>query len=190
MRSPRFATLVTETGERVAVRENRPPGQSYGRQFFTMFDSALLHLVRKVRGGPALRVFLRLPARLDWPDWRKLDQKSLADEIGMHRTEVSRALAELVTVGVIERRGRGPTLEWRLSLDWGWRGQVDAYHAEQRARQREHAGTKPGQEGGPLPQKGYYGKSGLSYRRSSWLSPPGPAPSRHSRARRQAAGWR
>ena len=103
-------------------------------QFHTTFTKPTAEIARRLKSGVAAKLLLILPDHLSYSDWRRLDQRKVAAEINVTDGAVSRALAELVEHGVIERRGKGPMVEWRLSLDYGWRGDVDSFHTERRKR--------------------------------------------------------
>ena len=124
--------LLTKDGEKFTVRETRHPSASYGQRFTTMFDAPLSSLADRIHSATALRVFLKLPALLDFETWRPLRQAALADELGTRQSAISRALAELARAGVLDRQGTGPLTTWRLSMQWGWRGNVAAYQKAKR----------------------------------------------------------
>ncbi len=132
----RSSRLLTNSGRRFAVRETRPPSKSFMRGFMVVFDTAVEALAMRVRSAPALRLFLLLSGdrRLDFESWRQLHQERLAAELGTDRAVISRALKELLAVGVLERRGSNPRIEWRLSLDVGWRGSAGSYQDAKRKR--------------------------------------------------------
>lgn len=148
------AHLVTDEGEIVDVVQDRPPGRSFGRRFVVLFEDTLRRLASSLTNATTWRVLARLPDHLEWEAWRRLPQRMLAQELRMSVGAVSEAMNQLVELGVVERRGRGPVTEWRLTTELGWRGNVESFHAE---RRRRGAGApKPALE--QLPQKGYYGK--------------------------------
>lgn len=131
--------LLHEDGSRTTVREARPPGRSYGRQFVIVFERGLEELARRLHSAGALRLLLILPSRLSWEAWRRLDQRETAAALGTDQGTVSRALRELVEADAIERRGKGPYVEWRLSAGWGWRGNAASYQAARRKRAQTHS---------------------------------------------------
>ncbi len=154
MAGAKVGVLHLDTGQRVAVSEPRPPGRSYGRMFHTTFSEATAELAKRLTSGATLRVMLVLPQHLNYETFKRLDQSSLAGELGMTQASVSRALTELHEQGVVERKGAGPVTEWRLSSDYGWRGSVDGFHAFQRqkARQAPQVINPPAEQS----QKEYY----------------------------------
>lgn len=49
-------------------------------------------------------------------------------------------MRDLLNRGIVERQGKGSVAQWRLSLKWGWDGNVAAYHAATREIEaRRHA---------------------------------------------------
>lgn len=129
-----IASLTTTAGEAIAVIEERHPSRSYGRMFRTVFDDTAEELATRLKLGASLRLLLILPRYLSYTEWRRLAQQELAQRLGIEQPTVSRALAELNEIGYIERRGKGPSIEWKLTPEYGWRGDVASYHAERRRR--------------------------------------------------------
>lgn len=148
MRAKPIVSVVTADGERLAVSEARHPSRSYARMFRTTFIETDAQLARIVSNGATFKVLLILPKHLSYTVFKRLDQRKLGVEIDLTDSAVSRALSHLHELGVVERRGRGPVTEWKLSPDFGWRGDVDSYHAEQRKRGSPSPG-KPGARGLP-----------------------------------------
>ncbi len=147
MRAIRIASIVTDDGIKSAVVTQRTPARSYGMQFHTTFTHEAAKIARTITSGATLRLFIVLPEHLDYVTFRRLDQVKIGAELGMGQSSISRSLKELVEAGVVERRGKGPLVEWRLSPDYGWRGDVESFHAEQGKRRK-----KPGAlTGSPAP---------------------------------------
>jgi hypothetical protein len=134
MTAQRVVSITTESGERLAVSQQRHPSRSYGMSFHTSFDEPTARIARTVTNGAALRVFMVLPAHLSYTVFKRLDQRKLGSELGLDGSAVSRALKQLHQLGAVEKRGAGAHIEWKLSPDYGWRGDVDSFHAEQRRR--------------------------------------------------------
>jgi hypothetical protein len=108
--------------------------------FHTTFDDAAEALAGRITSGTTWRVWAILPKHLSYTVFRRLDQVTIAAHLKVDQTSISRALRELHQLGAIERKGKGPVTEWKLSPDFGWRGDVDSYHAEQRQRGAGKAG--------------------------------------------------
>jgi DNA-binding transcriptional ArsR family regulator len=157
MRPAKIKSLTTTAGETIAVLSERHPGRSYGMQFHTTFTQEATKIAKLATGAATLRLFIVLPDHLSYTAYRRLDQTKIGAELDMNHSTVSRALKELTELGVVERRGSGPVVEWKLSPDYGWRGHVDAFHVEQRKRgKRSPAGPGGSEE---LPHNIYYGNS-------------------------------
>ena len=148
MRPTQIARIVTADGVASAVVSERTPARSYGMQFHTAFTEEQAKIAKTVKNGSTLRLFLVLPEHLDYVLFRRLDQRKLAADLDMTQPSISRALAELLAIGVVERQGSGPVVEWRLSPTFGWRGTVDQFHAEKRRR----AAQKPAPAGASMRQ--------------------------------------
>ena len=128
----RVGTLVDhDTGQRFHISEERGPSRSYGKRFHIVFDEAWRDLV-SIRNASTLRVFMALPDHLSWTEFRPLPREQLAKLLEIDGASVSRALTDLHNRGMIERRGKGPVTQWKLSLNWGWKGNAAAYHAAMR----------------------------------------------------------
>lgn len=143
MSAERVISITTEDGQSLAVSQQRHPSRSYGMSFHTCFDEPVAKIAREATTAGALKVFLILPRHLSYTTYRRLDQRKLGAEIGLDDSTVSRSLKQLHQLGAVERRGAGPSIEWKLSPDYGWRGDVDSYHAERRQRGSKAPGAKP-----------------------------------------------
>ena len=97
-----------------------------------IFDENVAKLAVSL-GGNAARVFLSLPSRLDFRAWKRLPQNELAESLGVTQGAVSKALRELERHCVVERRGKGALIEWRLCRSVGYRGRAEHFHADERA---------------------------------------------------------
>lgn len=134
MRAERVVSITTASGEQLAVTQERHPSRSYGMSFHTSFDEPVAKIAREATTAAALKVFLILPQHLSYTQFRRLDQRKLGAEIGLDDSSISRALKQLHELGAVEKRGKGAHIEWKLSPDYGWRGDVESFHAEQRKR--------------------------------------------------------
>lgn len=130
----KIISIVTVAGERVPVTEQRTPRRSFGRMFQVSFLDEAAKLAVKVRSAATFKVLLILPRHLSYMQYRRLDQRKLGAELGLDAASVSRAMKELHSFGVVDRRGTGPVTEWKLTPEFGWYGDVASYHATRRAR--------------------------------------------------------
>ncbi len=103
-------------------------------QFHTQFTAAVAKLAASIKQNAALRLLLLLPEHLSYEVFKRLNQEEIAKQLDVDDSTISRALKTLEAAAVVERKGKGPYTEWRLSADFGWKGTVDGYHAHQRKR--------------------------------------------------------
>ena len=94
-----------------------------------VFTEAMARAAKQIRQGLTLRVLLKLPEHLNFTDFVHIRTADLAAELETSTGAISRALAQLLEIGVVEKEGKGPRTAWRLSSDWGWNGSVDQWHA-------------------------------------------------------------
>lgn len=134
MRGEQVVSIRTADGTDHAVIQEREPRRAYGMSFHTVFTNQVAALAFKITSAPALRLLLILPEHLSYTDFRRLNQCQVAAQLNVSQSAISKAMTELHTAGVVERQGKGTATEWRLSLDYGWRGTVDGYHAEKGKR--------------------------------------------------------
>jgi len=104
-----------------------PPKKGTDRMFTITFMDAAEHLAKEVRTLSALRLFHVLPRLLSHQEWRRLDQRAVAAELKTTQGVISTALAELLALGVVEKRGKANLIEWRLSPDYTWKGSTEEY---------------------------------------------------------------
>jgi DNA-binding transcriptional regulator YhcF (GntR family) len=123
--------VETATGVRYTVRHKRAPDQTFGRRFVVIFDDTAHDLAASI-SAYAAKVMISLPKRLDWRTWRRLPQADLAAHLSISKSRVCRALRELEEHGVIESRGKGAAVEWRISRVIGFRGRAAQYHSDAR----------------------------------------------------------
>ena len=135
MAERRIMSLLTTDGELLPVFEERTPSNSFNMgPWMITWDDQRRRIAREIKNGTTLRVLYALPDYLDFETWKRMDQKRLAVELDLSQSSVSHAMAELVERGIIERQGAGPVVEWRLSLNFGWRGNLASFKAAQRKR--------------------------------------------------------
>lgn len=93
-----------------------------------LFTDAMERAAEQIRSGVTLRVLLLLPRHLSFTDFRRLPV-SVAEQADTNSSGISRAMATLLELGIVEREGKGPYTTWRLSSDWGWNGTANQWHA-------------------------------------------------------------
>jgi hypothetical protein len=132
----RVTSFGLADGTSVRVINEVEPITSYGRHFMTVFTEEMAHIARTLKHGSTLRVLLLLPLHLSFTEFRKMNQRNIAEELEMSLGGVSEAMKQLTHVGALERQGSGPVTTWKLSPDWGWNGRAGAWMGTQRKRGR------------------------------------------------------
>lgn len=116
------------------------PKSPFGKDWFAMAQEAMDFLAknRKFLGEEGFAVFCALAARLDFENFILINQAEIAGTMGMDRSNFSKALKRLESLGVISRgpkTGRSPTL--RLNPTVAWKGkQRQHFNALQQARKQ------------------------------------------------------
>jgi hypothetical protein len=130
------ATVLVEHGELVELRETLKPKRGFSMgAFHVTFQAQLKQMMKGVSSAATWAVFMELPERLTWTEWRPLNQTELAAHLDVDQGSVSRALKDLLAREIIERSGpAGAFSVWRLSIKWGWNAGVDAFDAELKTR--------------------------------------------------------
>jgi hypothetical protein len=140
----RIAKLTDEAGASYRVREDRPPPVTFGRgAWFIMFEAEALEIARSLDSVAAWKVLVVLPRHLDWTTWKPLRQQDLADELGLTNGAISKALAELVALKVVLRKGKGTGIRWKLPAEWGFKGTPGQFHQAVANQAKEGALTPP-----------------------------------------------
>lgn len=142
----------TATGQRYSVRLKRAPEHTFGRRFFVIFDETMGKLARSL-SPYGMKVLFALPERLDWRGWKRMPQAEVAEDLGISKSRVCRAMAELEKHGCVHRRGKGPLTEWRLARVVGYRGRASQFHADEQkdALDRLETADEIDAPGAPLP---------------------------------------
>lgn len=110
--------------EIIAVK--RPPKEKFTAPFFVAFlraqkDIGLMKLPKLV-----IWVYLCLLGTLGYENYIYVKQETLAKELHTSQANISRALAALVSKGVIEEIGFKNRMKcYRLSPTIGWRGRIN-----------------------------------------------------------------
>lgn len=138
LRTSRAKLIAADGSAYLFVREELARNHHFGRRFVVVFEDAHA-IARTIRSHTALRLFTALPFMLSPTDFRRLDQKVLAAEFKTSQPVISRALSELVSLGILEREGRGPGVRYRLSPRIAWRGTAGAYQQQQEREGRNYA---------------------------------------------------
>jgi DNA-binding MarR family transcriptional regulator len=80
---------------------------------------------RKDVTGEVFRVFLYLDARLSFRNLIQIPQTEIAEDLGMRKQHVNRAIRKLEQLGIILRDPNAKHISaWRLNPNAGWKGKV------------------------------------------------------------------
>ena len=80
---------------------------------------------RDLRGEIVFRVLLFVCARLDFENWVQVTLKEIADELGIYKPDVSKAIKALEKKEIILRGPKfGRSYAFRLNPHYGWKGKV------------------------------------------------------------------
>jgi biotin operon repressor len=110
-------------------RKNPSP---YGDDWMQINQNFLREFAaRKDVTGEVMRVFLYLNARLDFENWFLVPQTEIAEELGLCKQNVHRAMHKLEDLGVIFRGPKvGRSSSWRLNPNAGWKGKISHLRRE------------------------------------------------------------
>ena len=82
--------------------------------------------------GQTLKVMLLLMANLEFENYITIKQVTIAKELKMDKSDVSKAMRLLVDKGIILRVKEGTTAGYKLNPHYGWKGKVSNMEAEKR----------------------------------------------------------
>ncbi|MCV5695622.1 helix-turn-helix domain-containing protein [Escherichia coli] len=122
----RVTQIDQESGEELGgfVAVIRPKQKSSFQRHFTMNQAALITIANQLNHDQ-IRVLMALLADLDYVNYIQVAQIDIADALKMQKTNVSRAIKNLIDFGIIiegPRIGRSKT--YRLNPQFGWKGTV------------------------------------------------------------------
>ncbi|WGL94102.1 MarR family transcriptional regulator [Arsenophonus nasoniae] len=122
----KYTQIDSDTGEEVGsfVAIIRPKQKSAFERHFTMNQAALL-LIANELNHDQMRVLMALLADLDYENYIQVSQMDIAKILKMQKSNVSRAVKNLLEFGVIlegPKIGRSKT--YRLNPQFGWKGTV------------------------------------------------------------------
>lgn len=105
-------------------------------QHVKLFQQAMGRLGREgTLGKEGWRVLAYLLERLDWDNWLVIPQAQIAEDLQMQRQNVSRAVRQLVTEGIVcQAEPPAPRTAYRLSVEFAYRG---SYNGWQKRRREE-----------------------------------------------------
>lgn len=97
-----------------------------GESFFMGLQEAFAELAKKRISAEAKNVFLFILGKVDYDNRLTIPQSEIARQLGMHRQNVSRAVAVLVReeVLLVEEPHLGRNRRLRLNDRYGWKGKL------------------------------------------------------------------
>lgn len=76
----------------------------------------------------SMRVLMYLLFKTQMKNWVQLQQKEIAEALGMKQPNVSKAIKSLTEKGFLETTTKmGKAKNYRISIDFGWRGTGPEY---------------------------------------------------------------
>ncbi|WP_206818602.1 helix-turn-helix domain-containing protein, partial [Chroococcus sp. FPU101] len=94
----------------------------------------------------ALRVFIKVCAKLDFQNWIQISQTDLAKELNIDKYRISKAFKLLTEKGIVLSGPKaGRSFAYRLNPDYGWKGKVknlNEYRQEQQDRENREFKNK------------------------------------------------
>lgn len=98
------------------------------RRWLAMSQDAVIDALLQLRKLDELRVFLALLRHLDYDNLVLVSQKRIAEELGMHKSNVSKAIRSLVERGFLVASERiGNVRAYRLSPLVAWKGKAEEH---------------------------------------------------------------
>ena len=123
-------------------RKKRYPRET---EFFTMFRDGCEYLSTLNIKPTESRVFYKLLTRLDYKNWIGICQQTIAEELGLKKQNVGRAIKALIDYEIIEReRDPNDKRRWmyRLNADLGWKGDAKQWQRHQEEKFDKKFGGK------------------------------------------------
>ena len=131
----RYQAVNTYTGEVVELR-----GDGAGRwrgveaQHVRLFQQAIRRLGQEGRiGKESWRVLAYLLGILEWDNWLVVPQVQIAEALGMHRVQVSRAIRQLLAEGILgQAEPPAPKTAYRFRAEFAYRGSMNGWQKRRR----------------------------------------------------------
>jgi predicted transcriptional regulator len=100
------------------------------RWVMTFQDSLEIIAEDKEITWETMRVFMLALSKLEFENYITIKQVAIAEKLGMHKTNVSRAMKLLVAKGIILKVKDGTTTAYKLNPHYGWKGTVSNMQIE------------------------------------------------------------
>jgi len=105
--------------------------------FFMAIQEGFLYLAQLDLTGEQLRVLLYIMGKLDFENYICLTQKSVAEALNLHKSNVSKAFKVLAEKGIIHEGPKvGKTKTYRLDPSFGYKGRYKNYEKVKKAIQK------------------------------------------------------
>ena len=95
-------------------------------KFVSMFCHGFHHLARLKFTPTEISVLFELLSKLDFENWIRISQQTVAEDLNLDKSNVSRAFRKLIKAGIIEQN-EDPwdrrRVTYRLNPSLGWRGE-------------------------------------------------------------------
>jgi hypothetical protein len=121
-----------KTGERREMGVNErlvlytPRQNKRGAPFVCAYQQALKDLSTVSLSGNCWRVFLYLLSEIDFENWARLTQVSVAEALNMAPTNVGKHFKTLLNIGVLEHHFYSGMRFYRIAPLIAWKGSVNA----------------------------------------------------------------
>jgi hypothetical protein len=123
-----IGTVDLETGELLEGVPVwvRPKFKPYGKRFFMVSQDALLSIAKDEEMTEVpLKIWVYLQSKLDFENWIAVPQKEIVEELGYHKSAVSRAISLLLRKGMLSRGPKiGNMYPLRLNPNYGFKGRL------------------------------------------------------------------
>jgi biotin operon repressor len=114
-----------------------------------MSQAAARMIANSDLGGVTLKVLWMLIARLDMENYLYVNQSEIAEEMGLKRPHISKAIKDLIEEGIIIEGLRvGKSKTYRLDPYYGWKGSTKNHvvaiedHVKGKIRRKSSAKSK------------------------------------------------
>lgn len=140
MPSRRFEQVDTSTGEItgsfVAVIQPKKNNGFYGG-WLAMSQQAIAALREHNLTGKDYEVLMLLFSQLDFENLIQVSQVELANELGMRKQHVNRAITKFVDYGILQEGPKiGRSKTFKLDPNLGWKGTAKNHHKALRERMK------------------------------------------------------
>jgi len=102
------------------------------RWIMTFQDSLKMIATDDDMTGQTLRVLVFLMSTLEFENYITIKQITIADELKIDKTNVSKAMRLLVDKGIILKVKEGTTTAYKLNPEYGWKGTVSNREIERK----------------------------------------------------------